>query len=192
MFRTLTVLHHAPLIFTMFPFPEKPFTAIGPIYFEYGSLVITFNTPKAATAAVQKLQNAAYEDKKLIVLCLPNVQVHMLSAEVEPLLVLINVKSGGCQGTELITAFRRLLNPFQVFDVLKGGPLVGLYVFRNIPKYRILAAGGDGTIGWVLQCLDIAKQVRSFLPATNAQLTFLLGCCVLLTPVRNSAPRDGE
>uniref|UniRef100_A0A1I7ZXI1 diacylglycerol kinase (ATP) n=1 Tax=Steinernema glaseri TaxID=37863 RepID=A0A1I7ZXI1_9BILA len=54
---------------------EKPFTAIGPIYFEYGSLVITFNTPKAATAAVQKLQNATYEDKKLIVLCLPNVQV---------------------------------------------------------------------------------------------------------------------
>lgn len=47
----------------------------------------------------------------------------------------------------------------QVFDVLKGGPLVGLYVFRNIPKYRILACGGDGTIGWVLQCLDIAKQV---------------------------------
>ena len=46
-----------------------------------------------------------------------------------------------------------------MFDVLKGGPLVGLYVFRNIPKYRILACGGDGTIGWVLQCLDIAKQV---------------------------------
>lgn len=56
-------------------FSEKPFTAIGPIYFEYGSLVITFNTPKAATAAVQRLQNANYEDKKLIVLCLPNVQV---------------------------------------------------------------------------------------------------------------------
>ncbi|KAH7726190.1 diacylglycerol kinasetheta [Aphelenchoides avenae] len=137
---------------------EKPFTAIGPIYFEYGSLIITFNTPKAASAAVQKLQNGTYEEKKLIVLCLPNVQVHMLPPDVEPLLVLVNVKSGGCQGTELITAFRRLLNPFQVFDVLKGGPLVGLYVFRNIPKYRILAAGGDGTIGWVLQCLDIAKQ----------------------------------
>ncbi|KAI1716192.1 diacylglycerol kinase accessory domain-containing protein [Ditylenchus destructor] len=137
---------------------EKPFTAIGPIYFEYGSLVITFNTPKAATAAVQRLQNAVYEDKKLIVLCLPNVQSHMIPADVEPLLVLVNVKSGGCQGTELISAFRRFLNPFQVFDVLKGGPLVGLYVFRNIPKYRILAAGGDGTIGWVLQCLDIAKQ----------------------------------
>uniref|UniRef100_A0AAF5D657 Diacylglycerol kinase n=1 Tax=Strongyloides stercoralis TaxID=6248 RepID=A0AAF5D657_STRER len=137
---------------------EKPFTAIGPIYFEYGSLVITFNTPKAATAAVQKLQNAMYEDKKLIVLCLPNIQQHMIPSDVEPLLVLVNTKSGGCQGNELITAFRRQLNPFQVFDVLKGGPLVGLYVFRNIPKYRILACGGDGTIGWVLQCLDIVKQ----------------------------------
>jgi diacylglycerol kinase (ATP) len=143
--------------------------------------VITFNTPKAATAAVLKLQNAVYEDKKLVVLCLPNVQWHMIPPEVEPLLVLVNVKSGGCQGTELISAFRRLLNPFQVFDVLKSGPLVGsvglcigrqaklnfpafacsLYVFRNLPKYRILAAGGDGTVGWVLQCLDIAKQVGS-------------------------------
>ncbi|CAJ0958372.1 unnamed protein product, partial [Mesorhabditis belari] len=137
---------------------EKPFTAIGPIYFEYGSLVITFNTPKAASAAVHRLQNAVYEDKKLIVLCLPNVQPKMLPPESEPLLVLVNVKSGGCQGTELVKSFRKLLNPFQVFDVLKGGPLVGLYVFRNIPKYKILACGGDGTIGWVLQCLDIAKQ----------------------------------
>lgn len=109
----------------MLIFTEKPFTAIGPIYFEYGSLIITFNTPKAATAAVQRLQNATYKDKKLIVLCLPNVQTHMLPPDVEPLLVLVNVKSGGCQGLELMTAFRRLLNPFQVFDVLKGGPLVG-------------------------------------------------------------------
>lgn len=59
-------------------FSEKPFTAIGPIYFEYGSLVITFNTAKAATSAVQRLQNAVYEEKKLIVLCLPNVQVGLV------------------------------------------------------------------------------------------------------------------
>ena len=33
-----------------------------------------------------------------------------------------------------------------------------LYVFRKIEKYRILVCGGDGTIGWVLQCLDNVGQ----------------------------------
>ena len=33
-----------------------------------------------------------------------------------------------------------------------------LYVFRNIPYYKILACGGDGTIGWVLSCLDNVGQ----------------------------------
>lgn len=33
-----------------------------------------------------------------------------------------------------------------------------LYVFRHIPDYKILVCGGDGTIGWVLQCLDNVGQ----------------------------------
>ena len=33
-----------------------------------------------------------------------------------------------------------------------------LYVFRHIPRYKILVCGGDGTIGWVLQCLDNVGQ----------------------------------
>lgn len=33
-----------------------------------------------------------------------------------------------------------------------------LYVFRNIPYYKILVCGGDGTVGWVLSCLDNVGQ----------------------------------
>ena len=141
---------------------ERPFTAIGPIYYEYGSLVITFNSPKAATKAVVKLSKATYDDKALLVLCLPNIHTEALDPDCEPLMVMVNVKSGGGerggQGWDLIRAFRKVLNPFQVFDVINGGPLVGLYVFRKVEKYRILVCGGDGTVGWVLQCLDNAKQ----------------------------------
>lgn len=82
----------------------------------------------------------------------------MIPPNVCPLLVFVNVKSGGQQGAELITSFRHLLNPHQVFDLQNGGPLPGLYVFRNIESYRILACGGDGTIGWVLSCLDNVSQ----------------------------------
>lgn len=33
-----------------------------------------------------------------------------------------------------------------------------MYVFRHIPHYKILVCGGDGTVGWVLQCLDNVGQ----------------------------------
>ena len=33
-----------------------------------------------------------------------------------------------------------------------------MYVFRRIKHYKILVCGGDGTIGWVLQCLDNVGQ----------------------------------
>lgn len=33
-----------------------------------------------------------------------------------------------------------------------------MYVFRHIQDYKILVCGGDGTIGWVLQCLDNVGQ----------------------------------
>ncbi|KAG8225526.1 hypothetical protein J437_LFUL006065 [Ladona fulva] len=70
---------------------ENKFSSIGPIYYEYGSMVITYEDSSKAVRALYILRESNYEDKHLL-------------------------------------------------------------------DYKILVCGGDGTIGWVLQCLDNVGQ----------------------------------
>uniref|UniRef100_F7FZI5 Diacylglycerol kinase n=1 Tax=Ornithorhynchus anatinus TaxID=9258 RepID=F7FZI5_ORNAN len=72
----------------------------------------------------------------------------------KPLLVFVNPKSGGNQGTKVLQMFMWFLNPRQVFDLSQEGPKDALELYRKVPNLRILACGGDGTVGWILSVLD--------------------------------------
>ncbi|MGH0115616.1 UNVERIFIED_CONTAM: hypothetical protein FKN15_037939 [Acipenser sinensis] len=71
-----------------------------------------------------------------------------------PVLVFVNPKSGGNQGTKVFQMFMWFLNPRQVFDLSQGSPREALELYRKVPNLRILACGGDGTVGWILSALD--------------------------------------
>uniref|UniRef100_A0A8C6LC73 Diacylglycerol kinase n=1 Tax=Nothobranchius furzeri TaxID=105023 RepID=A0A8C6LC73_NOTFU len=72
----------------------------------------------------------------------------------KPILVFVNPKSGGNQGAKLAQMFMWILNPRQVFDLSHGGLREALELYRKVPNLRILACGGDGTVGWILSALD--------------------------------------
>ncbi|XP_006837673.1 PREDICTED: diacylglycerol kinase eta isoform X2 [Chrysochloris asiatica] len=79
---------------------------------------------------------------------------------VSPLLVFVNSKSGDNQGVKFLRRFKQLLNPAQVFDLMNGGPYLGLRLFQKFDNFRILVCGGDGSVGWVLSEIDKLNLIK--------------------------------
>ena len=66
----------------------------------------------------------------------------------------VNSRSGSQQGQIILTQFRRLLNPIQVWDLADGSPERILESFLVLSRLRILVCGGDGTVSWILSALE--------------------------------------
>ncbi|XP_073144201.1 diacylglycerol kinase 5-like [Henckelia pumila] len=93
-----------------------------------------------------------------------------------PVLVFINSKSGGQLGGDLLATYQTILNKNQVFDLGEESPNNVLNrIFLNLEKLKlngdefapilekklkIIAAGGDGTAGWLLGVVSDLKLTQ--------------------------------
>ncbi|RLU26489.1 hypothetical protein DMN91_000285 [Ooceraea biroi] len=73
-----------------------------------------------------------------------------------PIIVVGNGKSGNNDGGQILSLFRKVLNPAQIVDLAERDPVTALEWCRLLEKTpsTILVAGGDGTIAWLLNTIN--------------------------------------
>lgn len=73
----------------------------------------------------------------------------------EPLIVIANTKSGSNTGSDVVSLLRGYLHPLQVMELGSRGPQDAMqWAAKSSPRpCRVLVAGGDGTVGWVLNMI---------------------------------------
>ncbi|XP_072549421.1 diacylglycerol kinase theta [Salminus brasiliensis] len=134
---------------------------INHVYAGQGAVALQISCFSEAERIYMLARDTSVNGKQLTSLVIPEIMQSKLSRGSSPLLVFVNPKSGGLKGREILYGFRKLLNPHQVFELTSGGPLPGLHTFREVPHFRMLVCGGDGTVGWVLGVLESIRHKLS-------------------------------
>ncbi|KAJ6633775.1 Diacylglycerol kinase epsilon [Pseudolycoriella hygida] len=82
-------------------------------------------------------------------------------SEWKPLIVVANLKSGDSTAAGVMAIFRSVLNPIQIFELSASGPgdAIRLISKMRSVQCRILVAGGDGTVGWILNEI-VQKNIK--------------------------------
>jgi diacylglycerol kinase (ATP) len=74
-----------------------------------------------------------------------------------PLIVFANSKSGSNDAIKVMANLSSVLNPLQIIDMNTMKPnnvLKWMATHSDYIKFKILICGGDGSIGWILDCLN--------------------------------------
>ncbi|KAM6469365.1 diacylglycerol kinase theta isoform 1-T1 [Liasis olivaceus] len=144
--------------------------SVSHIYSSQGAVVLEISCFSEAERLYMLAKDTSVNDKALTAVILPEILQNKLPQNCCPLLVFVNPKSGGLKGRNLLYSFRKLLNPHQIFELTNGGPLPGFHTFSQIPYFRILVCGGDGTVGWVLGALE---EIRHKLVCSEPSVAIL-------------------
>ncbi|RMZ92924.1 diacylglycerol kinase [Brachionus plicatilis] len=83
-----------------------------------------------------------------------NPELSKIASNLETIIAFVNPKSGGQKGRIVFERLKNYLNRENIFDLTKGGPKPGIEKHMNKKDLRIIACGGDGTVGWILSVLD--------------------------------------
>ena len=67
----------------VFTISENKWVNFDGIYYEYGAIVLLFDNCETAIRSFNRLQKAEYDDKKLLVLILPHLQVSTLFIDLQ-------------------------------------------------------------------------------------------------------------